>query len=337
MEEKITIIVPVYNVELYLERCVDSILAQSHRNLEVILVDDGSPDNSGAICDAYAAKDPRVSVIHKPNGGLSDARNAGLEVATGEIVGFCDSDDFMHPDMVRELHAMMTAHDADIAQCSIRSVTDSTMPDPGDDPAVRVMTGLETLGRLYTTYVMDYVLANNKLYRRSLFDGIRYPLGKIHEDEFTTWKLFHKARRVAVTERKYFYYFQSPGSITRGKFNAKKLHYAEALEERIEGFGRAGLHELRYTALRRYAGWLILFTYRNREDLREHPDVMKDLQNRFEAVAKQLADEPHTGACMRRRLRRMKVDSFLGGFFVYHHLYKQDSIGKAAGLLGLNF
>ena len=102
MEDKISIIVPVYNVEKYLNRCVDSILNQTYRNLEIILVDDGSPDNCGAVCDAYAGLDPRIRVIHKPNGGLSDARNAGLDVATGEYVGFIDSDDFIHPSQIQD-------------------------------------------------------------------------------------------------------------------------------------------------------------------------------------------------------------------------------------------
>ena len=145
MEEKISIIVPIYKVEKYLNRCVDSIINQSWQNLEIILVNDGSPDNSGIICDEYTKKDHRVRVIHKTNGGISDARNAGIEIATGDYIGFVDSDDFIHSEMFRDLYERMRKHNADIVQCSYRIAVDDKFIDPGEADNEKVINNLEAL------------------------------------------------------------------------------------------------------------------------------------------------------------------------------------------------
>lgn len=337
MEHKISVIVPVYNTQKYLERCVESIRNQSYRNLEIILVDDGSPDESGRMCDELALKDERISVIHKPNGGLSDARNKGVDQASADYIMFTDSDDFLHPDMVRDLMDRMYEHNADIVQCSFRSVTDDTMVDPGGDEGEMILTNLEALEYIYTPYGVDYVMACNKLYRKELFNTIRFPLSKIHEDEFTTWKLFYHAGKIIVTGKKYYYYYQSPNSIIRSGFSEKKLHYAEAMEERIAFFREKGLDHFYSLAIKRYARWLLLFMYRNRKALRGVPAIKKDLILRYAKVEKLVRMDPSTSVRLRVVLRNALALDPLIGFLVYQNLFRRNIIGRIAGFLGLDF
>ncbi len=336
MEETISVVVPVYKVELYLERCVTSIRNQTFGNLEIILVDDGSPDNSGAICDELARQDPRIRVIHKPNGGLSDARNAGIEAATGAFIGFIDSDDFIHPDMFGDLYRRIALHGADIVQCSQVSVTGDEIRDPGSDHE-KVMNGLEALDWINTSSGMDYVMICDKLYRKSLFDTIRFPVSKIHEDEFTSWKLFYAARRVVVCDKKYYHYFQSPVSIIRSGFSEKKLHYTEAMEERIAFYREKGLTALQSITLRRYARWLLLFMYRNREAMKRHPAIRQNLRERYAATVQEVCRDPAAGKRLRMVLKQGLTLEPLVGFLVYQNLFKKNPLSRIAGWLGLGF
>ena len=336
MENKISVIVPIYKVEKYLNRCADSIINQNYRNLEIILVDDGSPDSSGLISDEYARIDPRVRVIHKPNGGLSDARNAGIEIATGDYIGFVDSDDFIHPDMFRDLYELIRKYDADIAQCSYRAVADDTFVDPGDAYNEKVISNLDALRLIYTGYKVDYVVAWDKLYRRQLFDSIRFPKGKIHEDESTTYKLFYLSGKIAVIDKKYYYYYQSPDSIIRSSFSLKKLHYTDAMEERILFFKEKGLIDLHSLAARQYAEWILLFNYLNHQALKNLPEVKTDLHSRYSAVEKIVREDP---SVVKRLKVVLKLAPFVNpfiGFLIYQKHYKNNILGRSSGLLGLD-
>jgi glycosyltransferase involved in cell wall biosynthesis len=335
MENKISVIVPIYKVEKYLNRCVDSIINQTYRNLEIILVDDGSPDNSGLISDEFARIDPRVRVIHKSNGGLSDARNAGIEIATGDFIGFVDSDDFIHPEMFSHLYDLMRKHGADIAQCSFRAVTEDTFVDPGEDNE-KVISNLEALRLIYTEYKVDYVVAWDKLYRRQLFDSIRFPVGKIHEDEFTTYKLFYLSGRIAVIDKKYYYYFQSPDSIIRSGFNLKKLHYTDAMEERILFFKEKGLADFQSLAARKYAQWILLFIYLNHKAIKKLPEVKADLYSRYAAVEKLVRADPYVMKRLKVVLKLAPLVNPFIGFLIYQKHYKNNIIGRSSGLLGLD-
>ncbi|PLR87261.1 MULTISPECIES: glycosyltransferase [Bacillus] len=194
MNPKISIIVPVYNVESYLHKCVDSILAQTHTDFELILVDDGSPDNCGKICDEYANKDSKVKVIHKKNGGLSDARNAGLDIATGDYIGFVDSDDWIEPDMYELLYNMCIKNNCEIASCTStiyyknKTVTNGTHPLTihNRNEAMRAMLQ----GELYDEVVWT------KLIKRSLLKEIRFTVGIIYEDTAFTYKVIHESQQV---------------------------------------------------------------------------------------------------------------------------------------------
>ena len=224
----ISVIVPVYNVEEYLPRCVDSILAQTYANLEIILVDDGTKDASDRICDEYARKDSRVRVIHKENGGLSSARNAGLEAASGEYLAFVDSDDWIEPETyetllglaLREQVKLVCGGRYDIsAETGLREV--GLCP-----PRQEVVDGEEAVRRLFVWDNIDSA-AWDKLYHRSLFREVRFPLGKICEDIPIMYRIFLDAGRVAMCDRPLYNYFHRPGSITTASVSEKTFHFAE--------------------------------------------------------------------------------------------------------------
>lgn len=223
----ISVIVPVYNVEALLPRCLDSILAQTYRNLEIILVDDGTKDASDKICDEYAAKDSRIRVIHKENGGLSSARNAGIDIARGEYFGFVDSDDWIEPEMYETMLALAQKQGVKLV-CAGRYDTDGNQEGKtvGLCPQKEeVITGMELLGRVFVWDNIDSA-AWDKLYHRSLFEDIRYPHGLINEDVAIFYKLAEKVDRAAMCNRPFYNYFHRPGSITTAKVSEKTFHFS---------------------------------------------------------------------------------------------------------------
>lgn len=259
MNNKISVIVPVYNVEPYLRKCVDSILAQTYRNLEVILVDDGSPDGCGAICDKYAKLDSRVRVIHKPNGGLSDARNAGLDICTGRYVGFVDSDDWIEPDMYETLLALLCQFDADMAFGGVaddleRDGTTQTVKvsDYGHTPFAE--SNVDAMRR----YFLGSWAAWDKLYKTELFDGIRYPVGEINEDEAIVLHLLDRCRRVCYTNQIFYHYMRREGgnTITTSSFSVRKLAWKEHCAANFE-FIRQYYPQLEEAAATRYRASLL--------------------------------------------------------------------------------
>ena len=243
MEQKVSVIVPIYKVESYLKRAVASILHQTYHNLEIILVDDGSPDQCGRICDDYAKEDNRITVIHKENGGLSDARNAGLDAAHGEYIVFVDSDDFIAEDYVETLMQCLKKYDADVAMCSY-AVTASVELDESifkasRDETVEVCDRRELLNNLYDANHKDatyFIVSWNKIYKASLWQDVRFPKGRIHEDEATTYKIYDRAQKGVYLHRPLYGYFTAPSSITRDRFNIKRLQWMDALDDRIAYF-----------------------------------------------------------------------------------------------------
>ena len=215
----ISVIVPVYKVEPYLDRCVQSIVGQTYKNLEIILVDDGSPDNCPAMCDAWAERDSRVRVIHKTNGGLSDARNAGMDAATGEYIAFVDSDDWIEPVMYEELLKRSKSTGSDIVSCdAVRVWADGTpskkMVRVAED---RVMNKSEAMQALIQASSLIQTVWN-KLYKSFVAKKIQFEKGKLHEDEFWSWQVVAQASRVATTSGAYYNYFQRPNSIMRNGY-----------------------------------------------------------------------------------------------------------------------
>lgn len=230
MDSLISVIVPIYNVEKYLDRCVDSIINQTYKNLEIILVDDGSPDNCPKMCDDYAKIDNRIKVVHKENGGLSDARNVGMEVATGEYVSFIDSDDYISLDFYETLLQTMIDNDSDIVECSVVKFYENEKFDEySDDLKVTnydTLDGLE--GLINENPFKQHVW--NKLYKSNIVLDIPYAVGKLNEDEFWTYQIFGKAKKVTRINKTMYYYFQRGSSIMGNGYNIRRL---DALEGKM--------------------------------------------------------------------------------------------------------
>ena len=281
----ISVIVPVYRVEEYLERCVKSILSQTYKNLEVILVDDGSPDQCPAICDACAEKDVRVKVIHQENKGLSGARNAGIDAASGEYLAFVDSDDYVSPHFIEELYQLLQDTGCAIGQCRFSYVKGDGLVEEGDS-AFCIYRGESLMEQLYgpEEKATCFVVAWNKLYRAEIFKetGIRYPEGRIHEDEATTYRLFHEAKKLAFLDRAlYGYYTENGGSIT-SVFSAKRLQWLTAHEERIAFFKKNGYEKLLPAAYRKLCDACITFYFRCTEQVKDAEELKKELRKRLE-------------------------------------------------------
>lgn len=208
----VSVVVPVYNVDRYLDRCVESIVGQTYENLEIILVDDGSSDRSGALCDEWARKDARIEVIHKQNGGLSDARNEGVKVATGDLVGFVDSDDYISIDMYEVLVGLLLEKGADISICGVADV----YPDRTEYPkaaAVSVMASDAVLADIFLNKTL-MVGVPPRLYPAWLVKEVPFPVGKTHEDAFVVVDLFMRVNRVAVDTTPRYFYWHNEGTIT---------------------------------------------------------------------------------------------------------------------------
>lgn len=231
--ELISVIVPVYKVEKYLDRCVQSIVDQTYRNLEIILVDDGSPDNCGAMCDAWAERDSRIRVIHKPNGGGGEARNVALGIAQGEYVSLIDSDDYIEPHMYEHLLSLMKS-DVDIAECGI---LETELDDVALDDGSRFESKAYNVHNAMSLHIADSIFRQtppNKLYRRSTIGDIRFPVGNRIDDEFWTYRVIANARNLARSSCNMYAYRQQPGSVMHRSFDLTRLQAVDAKCQRLE-------------------------------------------------------------------------------------------------------
>lgn len=249
---QISVIVPVYKVEPYLRRCADSILGQTFYDLELILVDDGSPDGCPTICDEYARKDSRVVVIHQKNGGLSAARNAGIDWvfanSDSQWLTFIDSDDWVHPAYLERLLSGNLEYGTDVSICALWE-TDGLTPElPSADEQMEVWNTED----FFVEHNINATVACAKLYRKTCFEHIRYPVGKLHEDEFTTYKILFSLDYVSVTAANLYYYYQNPTGIVRSRWTMARLAGFDALEEQICYFSTMGFDDACRAVIRRY-------------------------------------------------------------------------------------
>ncbi len=252
---KISVIVPVYQVEAYLQRCVDSVMEQTFRDFECILVDDGSKDRSGILCDQYASEDPRFSVIHKKNGGLSSARNAALEIAKGTYLCFLDSDDLLHPKALELMLDVLEKTGADLVSSSLLEFfTDSLQTESIDEIHSEILTPSDFLDHLLPrNFGKISVTACGKLYRREIFRTLRYPEGKIYEDLHVYLDVLRSCRTIAVLDKPLYCYYKNPGSITRSNYLAHDRFGEFQVREGYIGYFRSrGLEEQVQYALNDY-------------------------------------------------------------------------------------
>lgn len=232
MEPLISVVVPVYKVERYLDRCIQSIVAQTYHNLEILLVDDGSPDECGRICDRWAERDSRIRVIHQENQGAGAARNAALDAARGELMGFVDSDDYISPQMYAYLYSLMK-EDADIAECEILETEEDSCPlDDGSTAEVHGCSAMEAMS-LHIQDTWFRQTPPNKLYRRRVLEGVRFPVGNLIDDEYFTYRAIGASRRLVHSTARMYAYRQQPGSAMHKPYSLKRLEGIRAKRERL--------------------------------------------------------------------------------------------------------
>ena len=245
MDELISIIIPVYKVEKFLNQCIDSVINQTYNNIEIILIDDGSPDNCGKICDDYEKKDSRIRVIHKQNGGLSDARNAGLAVAQGEYIGFVDSDDYISYDMYEKLYSSIKRHKAQLAVCSFQYINEDGLLIYNPSPVKNErLSRIEALQKLNEPIWWYYVTAWNKLYSKELFSNICFPIEKIHEDAYVVHEIIGECNLVVTISEKLYYYRQRNNSIIKSSKTVRNYDAIEALCNRCDYYNQLGYYNL---------------------------------------------------------------------------------------------
>ena len=284
----ISIIVPIYKVEEYIRNCVESILNQTYNNLQIILVDDGSPDNCGSICDEYSLKDKRVKTIHKKNGGLSAARNAGLEIASGEYIGFVDSDDFIESDMYESLYSAIIEYNADISVCGRYIVCENKITTISDSEKAQVFTKREALAEL----VLDEYngvknFAWDKLYKKDLFNDIRYPEGKYYEDIFTTYKLFSISNKIVDIKSPKYYYLLREDSICGSNTANKRYDYyganIQCLEyiKKVEPLLSAMCDKQLFNRIQFCLNDILLLDYEKNEYKRQINEILKKLKENY--------------------------------------------------------
>lgn len=285
-EELISVVVPIYRVEKYLRTCVESILCQTYKNIEVILVDDGSTDNCPRICDSFAEADRRIKVIHKRNGGLSDARNIGITQSKGKYISVIDADDFVENTYLQTLLNLLKKTGSDIAVCNYQMFSDNGLQINYlcKSEKIEVFDDKQQIMRnFFNNKCGITVVAWNKLYKRYLFNEIEYPKGKNYEDEATTYRLFYKAKKVVYTNTPLYYYLQRQDSIMGEKMGMKNLVAFEALDGAIQFYEENNENYLRNLAVLRFFKTLKLYRIKAADQLKRNPDN-KELKNAKESL-----------------------------------------------------
>lgn len=231
--ELITIVVPIYNVERYLEKCLTSIILQTYKNLEIILVNDGSTDNSLKICEEFKKNDDRIKIINQKNAGLSAARNTGINEATGEYIAFIDSDDFVSCKFIENLYKEALKNNCDIVCCDFYYINEIEKKWYIKEKENKVYTSIEAIKDIFIGKQNTEVMTWNKLYRLELFNkyDIRFPVGKLNEDNFTTYKLYYYSNTISLINDKLYYYLQRKNSIMNTSFNKKRLDILDSISE----------------------------------------------------------------------------------------------------------
>lgn len=230
MNKLVSIIVPCYKVEKFLRNCIESVIHQSYTYWELILVDDGSPDNCGAICDEYAAIDERIIVIHKPNGGVASARNEGVAKANGEYISFVDGDDYLHQSFLKKMITLATENNATLVQCGCVKGEELQFPQIPEGSISHF-----TNHTVFTTEVANIVVWG-KLYKREVVADVKIPEGVYFEDDYTTWKYYYKSPTIVITTEQLYYYYQNPESVMAQHRKKLNLDFLGAYNERISYF-----------------------------------------------------------------------------------------------------
>lgn len=309
-KELVTIIVPIYNVEKYLKECIESIINQTYKNLEIILVNDGSTDDSLKICMNYKKKDNRIVIINKTNGGLSDARNKGIDAANGKYICFVDSDDYISSAYIELLYNEARKNNTDIVLCGIKYVNDEKKIL--SEYAYKknfVKSGKELLIDYYQENGVEVIVAWNKLYKRELFNTYRYNVGKIHEDEFLTYKILYNLDKVSIISDKLYYYRKNDTSIVNKKFNLKRLDLLEALENRMRFFKEKSENKLYILTVELYVWVLKDFYVKTKKYIDHSKNIQNTIIKKYKKMKKQFLKS--------KEITKIKKIKYLCFYFFY--------------------
>ncbi|MDO4813713.1 MAG: glycosyltransferase [Gemella sp.] len=296
----ISIIVPVYKVEKYLERCVDSIINQTYKNLEIILVDDGSPDNSGKLADELAKKDDRIVVYHKENGGLSDARNYGVAGAKGTYIGFVDSDDYINENMYQNLYDLIKTENTLVAESNVTRIYGNKERPHYEGPSYRKTIDTKEYIREYLTMEKVYGSVWCKLIDANLAKELTFPKGKYYEDIYYNYDLVQKIDKISITSEAHYYYYIRENSITTEKYSPKQLDLIEILDK-LKSFVDISYPDLKEEAfIRQVYAYLSTFNHMILED------NYKSIE-RFDEVYKFLKDNKSKVLASKNAAKNLKL------------------------------
>lgn len=284
----ISVIVPVYNVEKYLNKCIDSILSQKLSNYELLLIDDGSTDSSSEICKTFALQDHRIKYFRKENGGLSDARNFGIERAVAKYIVFIDSDDYIDSDYLVSLYTAIVNNDADVAMCGFKFVNDKydlidrvSVSDFEEDK--KVISGKNLLRNVFKKNGHVFVVVWNKIYKRKLFDTVKFEKGRLYEDEYINFKLFWNVQKIALVDRQNYNYVQRNGSIKISKISKKKIIDIFEIYQRRMEFYKLKDDNLYHLANVAYRKLLLRIYY---DFIHTFPSLKKSVQIKYRKLKK---------------------------------------------------
>lgn len=317
---KVSVIVPVYKVEKYLQRCLDSLLNQTFVDFDLILIDDGSPDKCGGICEQYADSDKRVHVIHQKNGGLSAARNSGIEWSVAnsgsQWITFVDSDDWVHPQYLNILYETAMKYKTDISVCAYREMTNDKsqiydMVLGGDD-------NKWTPEDFFVQHHVNATVAWGKLYKKECFRILRYPVGKIHEDEFITYQLLFSQSFVAFTGNQLYYYYINNSGIMKSESMYKRRDALDAYLQQIDFFENNEYKRAKKVSARAYAGVLCSWICEinslysgSKEKERLQQDLLKKLKNALREYREEMSFDECRWAYSVAYPRRVRCYGFI--------------------------
>lgn len=278
MGELISVLIPAYNVGKYIARCIESILDQTYPNLEIVIIDDGSTDNTLDICRKYEKEINKIRVVHKENGGISSARNAALREAGGDLIAWIDADDCVAPRYIEFLYAMMKSCGADISLVGYQRFSETI-------PVGKIDDKYETCDKYYPlkqlTFDFLWVVQWGKLIRKSLYSGIAYPENCNHEDEYVIHELYYKAERIVYSlDTELYFYCENPDSITGKKYNVSRLHVLNALEKRVQFYENHNEEELACLTIKKLLGVYRRHYYMVKEYLCDET-IMNDIRDRY--------------------------------------------------------
>ena len=330
MQDKISVIIPVYNVAKYLPKCIDSVLNQTYKNLEIILVDDGSTDESGKISDEYSYKDNRVKVIHKKNGGPGDARNTGIKEATGKYIGFIDSDDFIETDMYEILLKTLYDYDADIVQCALYRITENNIILPkyysGTVEQFDVTSALEEFirKRKFNNNIF------NKIYKKDLIQGNEYPVDVYSGDVVFNYKIFARAQKLVSIEIPKYYYVKRKESIVGSLAYLEKMDGFYVYLGRLE-FIYKNFPSLSNLALERFYKYLIKIYIKIKENEYIDKDKKKRnlIKNYITTNYRSLMSNPLINRKHKMLLKILNINFELGYYLRYFYIKLRSVIQKS--------